>query len=346
MNILHIEDERWDSGLAAYALTLAAEQARRGHRVQMWGRAGSPVLDRAERAGLGVRAWSWLAGGIGSWPRLRRAAAEFAPRVIDAHTGSAHTLALVLAAGRSCAVVRTAADARPPRAHAAARFAARRTAAYLAANSVLEEALRRSFPGSPVVRVPQGVDGPGEPKPLPAEPVAGVLARLDPVKGHAALFEAAVGGPPGLVVRCAGEGRLADELAERARGSATRIELLGRVEDPWAFMAGCRIGVVPSLGSEAVSRAALEWMAAGRPVIASRVGGLPDLVEHGETGLLVPPGGAGSLRNALAELALDPERAARMGAAGRKRWEREFSPAPFYEATQRVYEQITAHLPS
>ena len=52
MNILHLEDEPWDSGIAHYALTLAAEQARRGHRVEFWGSADSPKLDTMSAARL------------------------------------------------------------------------------------------------------------------------------------------------------------------------------------------------------------------------------------------------------------------------------------------------------
>jgi starch synthase len=64
---------------------------------------------------------------------------------------------------------------------------------------------------------------------------------------------------------------------------------------------------------------ALEAMERGRAVVASAVGGLPEIVADGETGLLVPPGDAGALADAVIELAGDPERARAMGAAGRRR---------------------------
>ena len=105
------------------------------------------------------------------------------------------------------------------------------------------------------------------------------------------------------------------------------------------------IGVVPSLGSEAVSRATLEWMALGRPVVASRVGGIPDMVEDGVTGLLVEPGDSDALQDALLSLLNDPKLAERLGRAGRARWEESFGLTRFYEDTQRVYNEATAHLP-
>ena len=82
--------------------------------------------------------------------------------------------------------------------------------------------------------------------------------------------------------------------------------------------------VVPSLG-EGFGMVALEAMERGRAVVASDVGGLPEIVADGVTGLLVPPGDVDALARAIAELAGDPDRAAELGAAGRVRALVEFS---------------------
>lgn len=351
MRILHIEDEPWDSGIAHYAVTLAAEQAARGHAVEFWGRADSPVLLDARGRGLAVRGWPGGAAGVLSWGSQRREAGAFAPDVINAHTGSGHTAALVLAAKRRCAVVRTRGEARMPKGGTAARLAAGRTSAFIAANRALEAALKAAFPSATVARVAQGIAGPERAPALPAAPVAGLIARFDKVKGHEVLIDAMArlkARFPALRARCAGEGRLLERLRWQLKpaGLESVVEFPGRVEDKWSFMAGCSVGVVPSLGSEAVSRAALEWMAMGRPVIASAVGGLPDLVEDGVTGLLVPPGDAVALAEALSSLLADPRRAEDLGRAGRARWEAEFGLDAFYSATQQVYDEATAHLPS
>lgn len=338
--IVHLEDEPWDSGLAHYALTLAVEQARRGERVEFWTRPKSPLTEAAARLGLTVREWAG-AGGWARLPALRRAAR--AAVVLNAHTGSSHLLALAAALGSKAAVVRTRGDARSPRGGVLARAAAARTAAFIAANTRLSSALAAAFPGARVCFVPQGVPGPAAAPALPDAPVVGMLARFDPVKGHATLGAAVAGLKkefPALRAVCAGEGRLLAEV--RAAGT---LECPGFVVDKDAFLASCRIGVVASLGSEAVSRAALEWMAAGRPVIASAVGGLADLVSDGVTGLLVPPADASALASALRRLLSDPAEAARLGAAGRRRWSERFSPAPFYDATKRVYDDATNHPP-
>jgi len=81
----------------------------------------------------------------------------------------------------------------------------------------------------------------------------------------------------------------------------------------------CAIGIVPSIWPEPCPTVAMEAMLVGRPLVASRIGGLPDLVAHEETGLLAPPGDAGALAAALARLLGDPALRRRMGAAGQRR---------------------------
>jgi len=346
VNIVHLEDEPWDSGLAHYALTAAAEQARHGHAVCVWGLKGSPVLAHAAALGLPTRGWDnpWL-----EFAALRRDLAALKPQVLNAHTGATHTLALALAP-RGAAVVRTRADARLPKGGPLAGFAAGRTAAFIAANSELKAALEKAFPRARVHLVAQGLAGPAATAPLPAAPVLGILARFDPVKGHETAIEAAKllrAAVPGLALSCAGEGALRERLAWQLKpmGLESLVRFTGRVPDKWAFLSSCRLGLVPSLASEAVSRAALEWMAAGRAVVASRVGGLPDLVEHEVTGLLVPPGDPAALAEAVRSLLADRARLEAYSDAARERWQRLFSPAPFYEDTQAVYEETSAALP-
>lgn len=78
-------------------------------------------------------------------------------------------------------------------------------------------------------------------------------------------------------------------------------------------------GIVPSIWPDPCPGVAMEAMATGKPVIAANIGGLPEIVADGETGILVPPGDSGALRSAMARLIDDPALAARMGAAGRER---------------------------
>ena len=343
MNIVHLEDEPWDSGIANYALTLAAEQARRGHRVAVWGLKSSPILKQALELGLTVRGWPPGPEGWLEIPALRKELAALAPNVINAHTGSSHALAL-MAAPKGAAVIRTRGDARPVHGTSLTRWAAGRTQVFIGANTAIEAQLQAAFPGTPAALVAQGIDGPEDAAPMPGMPFVGILARLDPVKGHDFLIDAAEALKPlvpGLKILCAGDGKLRQRLSWQlpARGLDGIVTFLGRVPDRWTFLAGCRIGVVASVSSEAVSRAALEWMAAGRPLISTNVGGLSDLVEDGVTGVLIPPGDADALAETIKSLLEEPERAEAMGRAARARWEEFYSLAPFYQNTQKVYEE-------
>ncbi len=102
----------------------------------------------------------------------------------------------------------------------------------------------------------------------------------------------------------------------------------------------CGLGVVPSITEEAFGLVALEAMAAGRPVIAADHGGLQEVVANGETGLLVAPGDAAALRDALRRLHSDPDLRTRMGRAALQRVKR-FTPATVVPQLEDVYGQLT-----
>lgn len=104
-------------------------------------------------------------------------------------------------------------------------------------------------------------------------------------------------------------------------------------------MRSCHLGVVCSVGSEAVPRVALEWLAQGRPVVATAVGALPELVEDGQNGRLVPPRDGTALAEAIGSLLNDPEARRRMGAEARRRAENQFSFSRLGEETEEVYGQ-------
>jgi glycosyltransferase involved in cell wall biosynthesis len=113
------------------------------------------------------------------------------------------------------------------------------------------------------------------------------------------------------------------------------VQFLGHVENVPDVLGSAQAFVLPSL-SEAFPNAAIEAMAAGLPVVASAVGGLLDLVDHGRTGLLVPPADPGALAGAIASLVDDPARAARLGAAAREDVAQRFS----FDRMVRTFENL------
>ncbi|MFN8223049.1 MAG: glycosyltransferase [Gaiellales bacterium] len=160
--------------------------------------------------------------------------------------------------------------------------------------------------------------GPEPTPPVPGAPIA-IVGRLVEIKGHDTLL-AAVERVPGLELEIVGEGPLRAEIEADIvrRGLGERVRLLGRVAPAGPAMERASIVVVPSRG-EGFGMVALEAMERGRAVVASRVGGLAEIVADGETGLLVPPDDAPALAAALAKLASDPARVAALGTAGRRR---------------------------
>jgi glycosyltransferase involved in cell wall biosynthesis len=149
------------------------------------------------------------------------------------------------------------------------------------------------------------------------------IGRLIPVKGHLVLLRALAQArrrEPGLVLEIAGQGPLEPALKAYAKelGLSDAVRFLGFVSPIQRAIESAAVVIAPSLG-EGFGMVALEAMERGRPVIASDVGGLPEIVADWETGIVVPAGDAEALADAMVALASDLPRAAEMGAAGRRR---------------------------
>jgi glycosyltransferase involved in cell wall biosynthesis len=156
----------------------------------------------------------------------------------------------------------------------------------------------------------------------------GCAARLVRGKGVDRLL-AAVGRLSRDTVRVlvAGDGPEQESLEKLARtlGLADIVTFLGAVEDMPGFWRSCDVAVVPSEALESFSMATLEAMASGIPVVATSVGGIPEVLVHGETGTIVPPRDADALAHAIRSYAEQPARRVQEGRAGRLRACRLFS---------------------
>jgi glycosyltransferase involved in cell wall biosynthesis len=154
------------------------------------------------------------------------------------------------------------------------------------------------------------------------EPVIGTIAILRPQKALHVLVDAfarLVRVVPGahLVIAGPSPGPVGGELAEQARaaGLEDRVHLLGQRDDVEAVWRAFDVGAMSS-HFEGTPLAAIECLSCGTPLVATAVGGLPDIIEHDRTGVLVAPGDPAALATALEALLRDPDRRARIGAAG------------------------------
>ena len=180
--------------------------------------------------------------------------------------------------------------------------------------------------------------------------IAGV-GRLVPIKGFDLLVAAladVVAHVPAARVLLIGDGAERDALEAQARalGVADRLCITGSVGDSIPMLAAADVLAAPSR-NEGMGRVLVEAMALGLPVVGTRVGGIPDVIDDGECGLLVPPDDAAALAEALVELGCDVARRAKLAAAARPRAEA-FSTAVAAAAMRVVYDGLlrTRKLPA
>jgi glycosyltransferase involved in cell wall biosynthesis len=171
-----------------------------------------------------------------------------------------------------------------------------------------------------------------------------VVAALIPRKGIDVLIEAVARLArddlhPALWIAGSGPLRPALERQAAARGLDGRVRFLGQRDDVRDLLHACDVFVLPSR-HEGLGVAALEAMALGRPIVASRVGGLAEAVVHEETGLLVPPEHPVALQWALARLVRDPELRARLGRNGPRRVARSFRAERMVDDYERLYFEV------
>lgn len=175
---------------------------------------------------------------------------------------------------------------------------------------------------------------------LDGRPIVLTCARLDPQKGHETLFKAAVEVPDAVFV-LAGEGDEREALVNRAAelGVAHRIRFLGQRDDIPELLAACDVFALPSL-YEGSSLAVLEAMAARRAVVSSAIGGTRELVDEELTGVLVPPGDASALAEALRRLLEDPALRETLGSKAQERVRRDFAAEPMTARVTDIYRRL------
>lgn len=169
-----------------------------------------------------------------------------------------------------------------------------------------------------------------------------VVCRLEPWKGVDLVIEAA-SRAKGFAIDIIGDGSERARLEQIARdlGVADRVRFLGYLADPRAAVADAD-AVVNASREEPLGLSVLEALAIERPVVGFAGGGLPEIVQHGETGWLVPERSAAALASALSEAASDRGRARRFGLAGRRFIEERCRIETMCEGYRAVYEELVA----
>jgi glycosyltransferase involved in cell wall biosynthesis len=351
LRILHVDPElNWGGG-ERQVLGLVEHLGRKGHYNALLGSPGSALLAAAERRGietLAARMRNELdpAGVFFLRGLLRSERYD----IVHFHTKRAHALALWL--GRSTngckRVVTRRMDYAVKRGWYTSYLYNRCTDGVVAISHAIGELLERAGVEPRKIRViHSGID----PAPFAAAAasrslprVVGTTAALVERKGQRYLLEAAAlleRRGVRLEYRFAGQGpeRAALERHAARLGLGDRVRFVGFVGDIAGFLESVDIFVLPSL-YEGLGVAILEAMAAARPVVATRVGGIPEIVEDGATGLLVAPRDAGQLADAIARLAGEEGLARRMGEAGRERVRERFTIERMAQENETFYYEL------
>ncbi len=363
LTVLHLVANRWWTGSAEPVIRLLLGLRARGHRVLLGLIPGDRFEQKARDAGLEPLAGLSLevrgnpVHALADLRRVRQAVRAERVDVIHAHHSHDHWLGW-LGRGRA-ALVRTFHNARAVRRDRPSRWLYRRTDALISVSREIEERLQRAgVPPARLARVDGVVDlvrfESGNGATIRAEfalgkaPVIGCVARLAPRRGHELLirgFQQLLPEYPEARLLLVGKGEARDRLEAFVNGlGLTRSVLFAgyRDGDLPAVLQALDAFALMGAGSDESCRAALEAMAAGRPVVGRRVGALPETVVHGVTGLLVDDDRPESVAEALRALVAQPERAAAMGRAGRERARALFGPDAHAAQVEAVYRRVLA----
>jgi len=367
MRILHLMSCRGWSSDAYWATRISRELERRGHEVTLGCRRGTEVgvIDRVREEGVKQVAVFNFAGGFR--PRsdaedLRRLAVALARSdIVHVHRGKEHLLAVAanMRTRTRRPIVRTRHIVQAVRPHAGNAWLYRRTALVV----TVSEAIRGQYVASRllsadrVVALPGGADAEAfgaSPRDEQVRrrlggtrdlPLVGMIAGFRVMKGHTIVVEAvrqlaAAGRPP--VVAFIGRGRAESRVREAVRRAEVdgAITFSGFAGDLPATLSALDVALYVPLESDGMSRVVFETLAAGVPLIAARVGVVPEVLTDGEHALLVPAGDPIALAAALRRLLDDVALRRRLAEAGRRLFERQYSGARVAEALEHHYARL------
>jgi L-malate glycosyltransferase len=356
---LHIDTARtWRGGQRQVLLTVLGMRER-GHRALLVAHPEGELATRASEGHDLVRLAPRSEVDLHAAWKLSRIVKELGPDIVhahDPHAVASAALALSFMTSGKCPVL--IASRRVMfrlKQNAFSRWKYHQVDRFVAASDAIRKILvEDGIEGRCIVTVYEGIDvhrvQAEPPVNIHAEfwlpthaPIVGAVAALTSEKGHKYLIDAAA-----LVVRevpdarfvILGEGELRPTLERQIKELHLdkHVLLPGFRADILAFIKSFDVFVMSSL-AEGLGTSLLDAMALSKPTIASDTGGIPEVVSHGETGLLVPPRNHRALAGAVTSLLQDADRRKRMGEAGLARVQRLFSAEQMVEKTLAVYRQ-------
>ncbi len=367
LKILIVNSGRKWIGEVAHCFALYEELRRRSHRPTLVCRNGWALMHKALELGypfytLQMHGRFRLRGDLRDIVKLRRLIQQEKIDLVHCHRGKDHWLAAMalLFMRRRIPLVRTRHVVMPVKQHIFNRWLYRgRTAGVIAVSHQTAQSLdrlQRYFPPDRLRVVYGAVDleklSPGRRNNAVRatcgardnDLLVGLVARVQRIKGQEYFLQAAaLLGQKFPQARFVLAGRGDEQRYEPLKRTASELGIIGRVAflgyqpNIASLMASLDVGVIASLGSEGSSRVAIEYMASGVPVVATRVGGIPELVEDGKTAILVEPGNAQALADAIGRLIASADLRESLGKCGRERAERLFNFDRFILETVEFY---------
>jgi glycosyltransferase involved in cell wall biosynthesis len=360
--VLHTESSLGLGGQELRTLNEARWLSRRGWRMLLVGPPASRLLARAREAGVDTAAMpmrgAWDLPAVWALAQLVRAR-EVA--LVHTHSSVDAWLGGMAARVTGRPVVRTRHVSIPVQRRWNLVYTRLADQIITSGEAIRSLLVAAGVPAARIVAVPAGVnldefrwrepgdaDGAGVRKELGLDgaAVVGSVAMFRGSKGHVHLLDALAAlraEVPSARLLLVGDGIRRPWVAElaRERGLTDAVVFTGFRTDVPALLAAMDCFALASTRTEGVPQSLLQALATGVPVVASDIGGVPEVVRHGETGLLVPPGDAAALAGAMAEvIARDRAAASRRAHAARRLVEAHFSHVVSLDRLVAVYEQV------
>ncbi len=365
-NILHTESSLGWGGQERRILSEAEIMRARGHHLLLACDPRGQLFERGREAGFPVFPLTF--GGWrnpGAWRNLRRLLKSQTVDILNTHSSLDSWVGLLALKSirRNIGLVRTRHLSTPVRTSPPTRWLYLTPGAIITTGEITRQLLRERLgvPPTRIFSIPTGVDlaafTPREPDPalrvsleIPAKAfLFGSLAVLRSWKGHLYLLEAFKellneGPAAAIFLVLVGDGPYRPVIEAKIKELAVqdRVRLAGYHHDVAPWLALMDAVVLASYANEGVPQALLQALAMAKPVVATQVGGIPEIILSGQTGLLVPPKDPHCLAQAMRRLMEDPELGRRLASRGRRLVQENFSLEHMAVAVERVYDGLTA----